>query len=302
MAVAVTSAREGETFDFNTINAKDIPTNTPTGAKGGGLNLGIGPAVYPSGSSSWNLDWDEGSEASGSGYSCDEVCPVDYEPLCGTDGVTYKNDCHLSVAQCNATDLAVESTGECTLSSTSASAEASGEGSTPAACPDVCTAEYSPVTDDNGVEYSNKCMMLIAKCKAEKGKSDPTLVKSSKDPVEEATKTTKSTKSTKTSSSAGSSVGSLFDDGSLGVIGSNSLDADPTLVKGTKGPVEEATKTTKSTKSTKTSSSAGSSVGSLFDDGSLGVIGSNSLDADPTLVKGTKAPVVEATKTTKVIT
>ncbi|KAF4317002.1 hypothetical protein JM18_007924 [Phytophthora kernoviae] len=276
-AIAVTSAREGETFDFNTINVKDIPTNTPTGAKGGGLNLGIGPVVYPSGSSSWNLDWDEGSEASGSGYSCDEVCPVDYEPLC-------------------------ESTGECTLSPTSASAEASEEGNTPAVCPDVCTAEYSPVTDDNGVEYSNKCMMLIAKCKTEKGKSDPTLVKSSKDPVEEATKTTKSTKSTKTSSNAGSSVGSLFDDGSLGVIGSNSLDADPTLVKGTKDPVEEATKTTKSTKSTKTSSNAGSSVGSLFDDGSLGVIGSNSLDADPTLVKGTKAPVVEATKTTKVIT
>ncbi|RLN63870.1 hypothetical protein BBP00_00003803 [Phytophthora kernoviae] len=133
--------------------------------------------------------------------------------------------------------------------------------------------------------------------------ADPTLVKSPEAPVETATKSTKAGKSTKTSPGVESSVGSLFDDSSSGVLSSESqsLDADPTLVKDspivvTKAPVEEATKmtkatkSTKSSKSTKTSSQEGSSVGNVFEDGSEGVIGSQSESEDPTLVKN---PVTE---------
>ncbi|RLN55545.1 hypothetical protein BBJ29_007599 [Phytophthora kernoviae] len=133
--------------------------------------------------------------------------------------------------------------------------------------------------------------------------ADPTLVKSPEAPVETATKSTKAGKSTKTSPGVESSVGSLFDDSSSGVLSSESqsLDADPTMVKSPEAPVETATKSTKAGKSTKTSPGVESSVGSLFDDSSSGVLSSESqsLDADPTMVKSPEAPVETATKSTK---
>ncbi|KAL3662492.1 hypothetical protein V7S43_012347 [Phytophthora oleae] len=251
----------------------------------GGLNLGPGPAVYPSDSGSWDWSWDS-VEGSGS------------------------------------------------------STEASTAGSSKEACPDACTMEYSPVTDENGKTYSNECAMRLAKCKGETGEKkkiinfavldEPTVVKGTKEAETPATKTTKATKSEKTGTASGSGIGSLFADGSSGVIGSDSESgsADPTLVKGsketpipiqiidviTKAPILEATKTTKATKSTKsekTDTASGSGIGILFADGSSGVIGnsSESGSVDPTLVKGsketpapieiTKAPVLDATKTAK---
>jgi len=73
--------------------------------------------------------------------------------------------------------------------------------------------------------------------------------------------------------------------------------------------VEAATKTTKATKSEKTGTGSSSGIGSLFEDGSTGLIGDESASgsADPTLVKGvkeTEAPVEEtvpASKTTKIV-
>ncbi|KAG2519636.1 hypothetical protein BBO99_00007946 [Phytophthora kernoviae] len=231
-AVAATSARAAKAVNFESI----------------GIVVNSNDFKKDKGNLPWNLDSDAGSEASGSGYSCDEVCPTDYEPLCGSDGVTYKNDCHLSVAQCNATDLAVKSTGECPLGS---SGKASTAGSSAAACPDACLDVYDPVTDENGVTYSNQCYMEMEKCKGKKKKTVDLLAEyeslygsdsgsssaatrksmSTKHPGEQAikptksTKSTKSSKSTKNSSSTGSNVGSLYEDGSSGVIGSDSASA-----------------------------------------------------------------------------
>ncbi|KAG7380624.1 hypothetical protein PHYPSEUDO_006965 [Phytophthora pseudosyringae] len=220
-------------------------------AGSGGLNLGPGPAVFPSDSGSWDWSWDS-LEGSGS-YDCDTVCPTDYKPVCGSDNVTYKNDCAFTVAQCNATELAVANSGECALSSTSSSAEASSAGSsTEQSCPDACTMEYSPVTDENGVEYSNKCAMLQAKCKKKivdfAVLDEATIVKGTKETEAPATKTTKSTKSEKTGTASSSGLGSLFEDGSDGVIGSDSGSADPTLVKGAKETEAPADKTVPASK------------------------------------------------------
>ncbi|KAG7399457.1 hypothetical protein PHYBOEH_008829 [Phytophthora boehmeriae] len=123
---------------------------------------------------------------------------------------------------------------------------------------------------------------------------DDILVKGGKKtPVETATKSSKSSKaskSSKTPTEEASSVGSLYEDSSLGFIGSDSLDDDDDeiLVKGgKKTPVETATKSSKSSKaskSSKTPTEEASSVGSLYEDSSLGFIGSDSQD-DETLLK-----------------
>ncbi|CAI5743447.1 unnamed protein product [Hyaloperonospora brassicae] len=40
-------------------------------------------------------------------------------------------------------------------------------------CPDVCTQEYDPVSDETGTQYSNECMMRMAKCVESKEVVDP---------------------------------------------------------------------------------------------------------------------------------
>ncbi|ETL83298.1 hypothetical protein L917_16733, partial [Phytophthora nicotianae] len=213
-----------------------IGITVPIGKDGsGGLNLGPGPAVYPSDSGSWDWSWDSIEGSGSSHYDCDTVCSDDYEPVCGSDHVTYTNDCAFTVAQCNATELVVANSGECAKSSTGSGTES---------CPDACTMDYSPVTDENGVKYSNECAMRQAKCKGETGEKkkivtfavldEPTDAKGAKETPAPASKTTKTTKSEKTGTTPGSGIGDLFEDGSDGVIGGESGSTDPTLVKGTK--------------------------------------------------------------------
>ncbi|KAG3115167.1 hypothetical protein PI124_g2995 [Phytophthora idaei] len=227
-----------------------IGITVPIGKDGsGGLNLGPGPAVYPSDSGSWDWSWDSIEGSGSSHYDCDTVCSDDYDPVCGSDHVTYTNDCAFTVAQCNATELVVANSGECAKSSTGSSTES---------CPDACTMDYSPVTDENGVKYSNECAMRLAKCKGETGEKkkivtfavldEPTFVKEAPAP---ASKTTKATKSEKTGTASSSGIGDLFEDGSDGVIGGESGSADPTLVKGTKETPAAADETVPASKTKK---------------------------------------------------
>ncbi|KAJ8575092.1 hypothetical protein ON010_g4121 [Phytophthora cinnamomi] len=242
------------------------------------LGLGPGPEVYPNDSGSRDWSWDSVEGSGSHHYDCDTVCPTDYEPVCGSDNVTYKNECAFTVAQCNATELAVANSGECALGSASVSGDASAAASsTGKSCPDACTMEYSPVVDANGKEYSNECVMRLAKCKGETGEQkrivdftaldEPAIVKggtketeapslaTKSEKSEKSEKSTKASKSEKTGTASGSGIGSLFEDGSDGVIGeSESGSADPILVKGAKeehqSVAEKAPPASKTTKVT----------------------------------------------------
>ncbi|GMF22102.1 unnamed protein product [Phytophthora lilii] len=190
---------------------------------------------------SWDFKWDasDSDEASGSGYGCDVICPTKYEPVCGSDGVTYTNDCAFSIAQCKTTDLALSAVGQCAGGSVASSAESSKGGSA-AVCPDACLDVYDPVSDESGKTYSNECYMRMEKCKGKMkdvdllaeykrlygrsfgaSRDDSAEGDATKAPTKvDKTKSTKSSKATKSSSSSG--VGSLYEDGSNGVIGSDS--------------------------------------------------------------------------------
>ncbi|ETO65124.1 hypothetical protein F444_17517, partial [Phytophthora nicotianae P1976] len=69
---------------------------------------------------------------------------------------------------------AIESASSSTLGSDDASgSEASDSGSSDSSsevsgCDEVCTDDFDPVTDEDGVTYSNKCFMQMAKCKQRK--------------------------------------------------------------------------------------------------------------------------------------
>jgi coxsackievirus/adenovirus receptor len=102
--------------------------------------------------------------------SCKVFCPENYDPVCGTDDVTYSNDCHLEKAACKAkadgTFIERAYYGACST----------GYGTE--SCKVFCPENYDPVCGTDDVTYSNDCHLEKAACKA---KADGTFIKKAHD-------------------------------------------------------------------------------------------------------------------------
>ncbi|XP_037778320.1 four-domain proteases inhibitor-like [Penaeus monodon] len=74
--------------------------------------------------------------------ACDFVCTDEWDPVCGSDDVTYSNKCELELADCL-------SDGEITLAH-------NGE------CGSECPEEWVPVCGTDGVTQANLCFLELA--------------------------------------------------------------------------------------------------------------------------------------------
>jgi hypothetical protein len=87
---------------------------------------------------------------------CNQACPLNYIPICGTDGQTYSNNCQLESFNClKKTDVAVAHAGECI------DAEAS--------CNIACHYDYTPVCGTDAQTYGNACELESTACLKKSG-------------------------------------------------------------------------------------------------------------------------------------
>ncbi|XP_010156484.1 PREDICTED: double-headed protease inhibitor, submandibular gland-like [Eurypyga helias] len=84
------------------------------------------------------------------------VCPRNYEPVCGTDDVTYPNECTLCKEILRNRAIDKKHDGRCVKIDCSNYRRSVNGAAVP------CTLEYNPICGTNGITYRNKCSFCSA--------------------------------------------------------------------------------------------------------------------------------------------
>ncbi|XP_053893689.1 ovomucoid-like isoform X2 [Malaclemys terrapin pileata] len=87
-------------------------------------------------------------------------CTRIYKPVCGTDGVTYSNECRLCEKILRGSNVRLAHQGQCKVKDDCGQYQKQQQGKH-ISCPTI----YRPVCGTNGITYSNKCNLCAARWK-----------------------------------------------------------------------------------------------------------------------------------------
>ncbi|GFS87145.1 hypothetical protein NPIL_582581 [Nephila pilipes] len=99
------------------------------------------------------------------------TCTEEFEPVCGTDGISYTNNCKLRREACEQkTEIAVAYSGLCTGCENKrceyyAVCESDGRGKGKCVCPKTCIKVESLVCGTDEITYLNECEMRVEACR-----------------------------------------------------------------------------------------------------------------------------------------
>ncbi|KAK7792852.1 hypothetical protein R5R35_009634 [Gryllus longicercus] len=99
-------------------------------------------------------------------------CSAEFDPVCGSDGISYDNECRLRLEACqHRRHIKLLYKGRCTGCETSkcehySVCESDGNGAARCVCPQQCVGGGPAVCGTDGNNYASECAMRVAACRA----------------------------------------------------------------------------------------------------------------------------------------